>query len=306
MQMEQFVGSKEKFALAPKYLWEITGIIKEQSKLNPAEFLSQYEVGIRSTFPGSLANAKEDGVVPVMICARNEKENIGRTLHGLSRLEIPVQPLVVDNASNDGTGEFARRLGAEVVREEKPGLLNALRRGFNYLKEMNYSGPLLLTDADTVPLPTWASAMIGHARSVIPSGGEAFGRIFHYDYDGKPHILKNAILSMGTNILDNHAVKRDKPWAHGPNGIIMTDKKGHILDRLSRLIEFLPDSYGTDVAVLDAVKAAGGRISFCKDLNAMVVTSGRRYPGIQDVFGLAIDRKGTKNKVYKEWIEANS
>jgi glycosyltransferase involved in cell wall biosynthesis len=39
----------------------------------------------------------------------------------LGRMPAPFEPLVVDNCSRDGSGELARRIGARVVEEPRPG-----------------------------------------------------------------------------------------------------------------------------------------------------------------------------------------
>jgi glycosyltransferase involved in cell wall biosynthesis len=303
--MERFFPRQEnRYFSAFRQLREVTDVIREQSALSPQEFLDKYEKEVNGSFPGSTRKAQAEGAIPVMICARNEVGNIGRTLYGLSRQEISVQPVVVDNGSTDGTGVFSRRLGAQVITEGKPGLLNALRSGFNYFKNLNYSGPILLTDSDTVPISSWAETMVKHAQNTLTNGGEATGRTFHYDFDGKSHILKNAILTGGAMMLDRRALKKGEYRAHGQNSIIMTDSEGKILDQLSRVSDELlhSDGYGTDSAVSAVIEYAGGNITFCSDASALVVASGRRYPHMKDVIGLALKREKTKARVYKDWV----
>jgi glycosyltransferase involved in cell wall biosynthesis len=302
--MEKHAGcAQERFAPVLRQIWEVTRQIKEQGALSPVAFLRRYETEIRSAFPGSMSQAQEPGRVPVLICARKEVENIGRTLYGLSRSVIRVSPVVVDNGSIDGTGNFASRLGAEVIHEGRPGLLNALRRGFTYFKNIEYKGPILLTDADTIPLPTWAATIVRYAQSTIPTGGEAFGRLFYHDYHGELHIIKNMLLSVGANFLDSRAMKRGEPRFHGANGIIMPDSEGKILQALSQIDAPLPKGYGTDAAVRDTIISIGGLISFCSDNDAFVVTSGRRFPTIKDVTKLALTREKVIERVYKDWVQ---
>jgi glycosyltransferase involved in cell wall biosynthesis len=304
MERLQKYGS-ENFSSSIKEVWKTTSIIKKQSLLKPEIFLERHKEEIKQVFPGSLKKAQETKAIPVMICARNEESNIGRTLYGLSRSTIQVQPIVIDNGSVDNTGSFAAILGAEVVYEKKPGLLNALRSGFRYFKENDYTGPILLTDADSVPLPSWAESMTRFAEKELPGGGEAFGRIFHYDFDGRSHILRNAIFSTGTNLIDLRSLKQNNPRAHGPNGIIMTDFKGRILDGLSELSEssLLAGGLGTDIAVRDQVRAFGGHISFNWNLSSTVITSGRRYPRIVDLAGRAMSKEKVAKRVYRNWGE---
>lgn len=53
--------------------------------------------------------------------------------------------IVVDNGSSDGSGEIARRLGAEVVREERPGYGQACLAGLAHLR---VSPPAIVAFAD--------------------------------------------------------------------------------------------------------------------------------------------------------------
>ena len=88
--------------------------------------------------------------ISVIIPARNEKDGIERTIQAIPREELQkmgyqVQILVVDNGSEDGTGELARKAGAEVVFEPRPGYGSAYKSGFAHAK-----GDIIATaDADT-------------------------------------------------------------------------------------------------------------------------------------------------------------
>ena len=55
-----------------------------------------------------------DVVLPVL----NEREALPWVL---SRMPVGYEPIVVDNGSSDGSGALARRLGAHVVSEPRPG-----------------------------------------------------------------------------------------------------------------------------------------------------------------------------------------
>lgn len=90
----------------------------------------------------------------IVIPALNESEAIQRTIEAIPKGELEgmgyeVQILVVDNNSEDGTGELARRAGAEVIFEPKRGYGSAFRAGFTHAR-----GDIIATaDADaTYPL----------------------------------------------------------------------------------------------------------------------------------------------------------
>ena len=73
--------------------------------------------------------------VSIIIPALNEAEGIGGTVQAIPRRELEemgyeVQILVVDNGSEDNTGEAARQAGAEVVVEPRRGYGSAYKAGF--------------------------------------------------------------------------------------------------------------------------------------------------------------------------------
>lgn len=88
----------------------------------------------------------------VLMPCRNEKSTVGPCVAEALRLTDgwvftsgAGEVLVVDNGSEDGSGEIARKAGARVVREERLGYGNALRRG---IKE-SLGEVILITDCDT-------------------------------------------------------------------------------------------------------------------------------------------------------------
>ncbi len=73
--------------------------------------------------------------VSIVIPALNEGDGINKTIQAMPKAELQdmgyeVQVLVVDNGSNDGTGDLARRAGAEVVFEPRRGYGRAFKTGF--------------------------------------------------------------------------------------------------------------------------------------------------------------------------------
>ena len=92
--------------------------------------------------------------VTVLIAARNEAEAIGETLEYLAAQDYagPLQVVLVDNGSTDGTATVARARGEElglsllVLAEAQPGKSHALNTGLAEVRS-----PLVVTvDADTV------------------------------------------------------------------------------------------------------------------------------------------------------------
>jgi len=87
--------------------------------------------------------------ISIVIPARNEKDAIEQTIRAIPKAELErmgyeVQILVVDNNSNDGTGELAKKAGADVVLEPRRGYGKAYKTGF-----ANATGEIIATaDAD--------------------------------------------------------------------------------------------------------------------------------------------------------------
>ncbi|MFJ3146283.1 bifunctional polysaccharide deacetylase/glycosyltransferase family 2 protein [Streptomyces halstedii] len=89
------------------------------------------------------------GPVTVIVPAYNEKECIAATLNSLAASTHPVEILVVDDGSTDGTAEIAESLGlanVRVVRQENAGKSAALNHGVRQARH----GIVVMMDGDTV------------------------------------------------------------------------------------------------------------------------------------------------------------
>ncbi|MGW7419771.1 bifunctional polysaccharide deacetylase/glycosyltransferase family 2 protein [Streptomyces sp. NPDC054813] len=93
------------------------------------------------------------GPVSVIVPAYNEKECIANTLESLARSTHPIEVIVVDDGSTDGTSEIARaaadKLGmtnVRVVRQENAGKPAALNNG---VRSASYD-IVVMMDGDTV------------------------------------------------------------------------------------------------------------------------------------------------------------
>jgi dolichol-phosphate mannosyltransferase len=80
----------------------------------------------------------------IVVPTYNEKENLSRIVHRLLSLPVPVDVLIVDGNSNDGTGKIADDLAAKnpevhVLHEkEKSGLGRAYIAGFKWALKQSY------------------------------------------------------------------------------------------------------------------------------------------------------------------------
>jgi glycosyltransferase involved in cell wall biosynthesis len=120
--------------------------------------------------------------VSIILCCYNSSKLLPTTLKYLAGLlmesQLPMELIVVDNASRDDTAQIAQSLWvqygapftAKVVREEKPGLIYARHRG---LKESRYAY-LLFVDDDNHLQNDYVREMLAIFRSyptVAATGG---------------------------------------------------------------------------------------------------------------------------------------
>ncbi len=97
-------------------------------------------------------------LVSVVIPAWNEEEGILHTLYSLAdtNTSLPVELIVVDNNSTDGTANLLKSLGVQVFLETKQGVGHARTAGMHHAK-----GKYILTgDSDTLYPPGWITAMV--------------------------------------------------------------------------------------------------------------------------------------------------
>jgi len=102
-------------------------------------------------------NNVENPVASIVIPAWNEEEGILHTLISLANTssEYPTELIVVDNNSTDGTNALLKRLGINVLFEEKQGVGHARIQGLHTAKGTY----LLSADSDTLYPAGWITAM---------------------------------------------------------------------------------------------------------------------------------------------------
>ena len=139
----------------------------------------------------------------VVIPTYNEVESIGALLDALKLL--PLDILVIDDGSPDGTAELCRARGVEVIsRSGKMGLGGAYRSGFAVALERGYSNVIEMDAdgshqvSDLVRMMEW----IGTSELLIGSRWVADGAIENWsrfrEYLSKAaNTYANAVLSLG-------------------------------------------------------------------------------------------------------------
>ena len=71
-------------------------------------------------------------IVPIIIPCNNEKQNLPILIKELKSIPSYFLPILIDNASTDGSGEFAKEQGLNVLKEPRLGY------GFSCLKGINF------------------------------------------------------------------------------------------------------------------------------------------------------------------------
>lgn len=128
-----------------------------------------------------MSGDKREQRVAIIIPARNESACIGRILDETSSLYPDYDIIVVDDASEDGTGGLARRAGAVVLRAPiQLGYGGAVQTGFKYAYAGNYDLVVLL-DADGQHDPRYIADLVEASKEYDFIVGSRFRGKASYD-----------------------------------------------------------------------------------------------------------------------------
>ena len=131
--------------------------------------------------------------VSVIVPAYNEKENIAATVRSLVASEHPVEVLVVDDGSTDGTAEIVEALrlpNVRVIRQANGGKPAALNAGIAHARHEL----IVMIDGDTVFEPATVGRLVqpfadpsvgavaGNAKVAQPVSGGLISRWQHIEY----------------------------------------------------------------------------------------------------------------------------
>ena len=133
-------------------------------------FFWYYFFDILSKEPPTSASPTGDSSVSIVICVKNEIENLRKNLPTIMRQTyMNYSVLVADDFSSDNTTEFLKQIDSEKgiiksfkVKENKPGKKAALSEAIDHSE----SEWILLTDADCKPhSEVWIASMLDVAQS---------------------------------------------------------------------------------------------------------------------------------------------
>lgn len=199
--------------------------------------------------------------VTVLIPAHNERAWIGRCIRSvLSQTEPPEQILVVDDASDDGTGEVARSLGVRVVRPP----VRQGRKG----AALNAGLPLVTTDmvvvldADTTLHPE-ALALL--ERSIAAGRDAVTGAVFPLNETG--------LWSRGRSIEYSIAAAVHKRLQLSFDALMVLSGciAAYRCDTLRRVGGFPDRTVGEDMDATWTLQLAGGKLGYVPQAVAYTV-----------------------------------
>jgi hypothetical protein len=194
--------------------------------------------------------------ISVIIPARNEAETIAQVVATMLRLPCVAEVVVIDNASDDGTGEVARGAGARVVQEVLRGMGHAVRRGVAAARH----DWVMKVDADLGRFDTALFARMAEARA--PGVGLVKGA-WNDPHDPMPM----------TRLLVAPALRLMFP---GLGGLRAPNTGIYLFDRSVIAREHLTGDYAVDLDVMLRVHAAGAGVA---EVDIGRIVHDRRDPG---------------------------
>ena len=149
--------------------------------------------------------------IAIIMPARDEAQSLPHVLAEIPLEHVP-RVIVVDNGSVDGTGEMARRLGAEVILEERPGYGIACQAGLQHLAE-EPPDIVVILDADHSDYPQDLDALL---QPILAGDADLVcGSRVRLAEPGAlgPHVrLGNALSTMLIRILFGHVYEDMGPF----------------------------------------------------------------------------------------------
>lgn len=202
--------------------------------------------------------------VSVVIPVRDDAAALERCLARLAAQAVPpLEVLVVDNGSIDGSAAVARAAGATVLHEDEPGILAAAARGFDAA-----SGDVLARcDADSVVPRDWV-ARIRDAFAADPELDGLTGPGRFHDLPAPWSAVASAAYAAGTFVAAGAAIANVPLW--GSNMAIRRERWHALADRLDRTDPHVHD----DLAI---AMALGPRARVRFDPRLRVAAEGRIF-----------------------------
>ena len=107
---------------------------------------------------------KQKSLIYVIIPAFNESKSIAKVIADIP--DMVTEIIVVDNASTDNTGDFAKEKGATVLRENRKGYGYSCLKGMDYIsKKVKQNDIIVFLDGDYSDFPAEIELLISPIMS---------------------------------------------------------------------------------------------------------------------------------------------
>lgn len=249
------------------------------------------------------AKHRDGGILPAIICVRNEESDLPGTLLSIARTEA--LPVVIDNASNDRTAEIAQHMGA-VVRSQPVGRkMAATQHGVAYVRQELGITKALLTDGDTLVMPSWDRAMEQYLdQGDNEKGVAAYGNSLLMF--GKSRLADVAASGLSLMYGEMKEARKQLPITKGHNYGLRFDGQGVVEGVINRMNPDLfmgrDPSEHEDYQMGLALSAAGVSVISCLDPDAWVLTRHDRVHSVKDVLAAATGHASSVDQVMPSYV----
>ena len=247
---------------------------------------------------------REGGVLPAIICARNEEDDLPGTLLSIARTEA--LPIVVDNDSTDRTAEIACHMGV-IVRSQPTGKkMAATQQGVAYVRQELGAKEALLTDGDTLVMPNWDRAM---HKCLSQTNGEKGAVVYGNSLLMFGESRLADLAASGINLMygEMKESRGQLPITRGHNYGLYFDEQGVVEGVINGMNPELfmgrDPSEHEDFQVGLALNAAG--VSVISNLNpdAWVLTRHDRIHSVRDVLAAATGHASSVDQVLPSYVD---
>lgn len=199
-----------------------------------------------------------DPLLSVVVCTHERPDDLRRCLAALSRLEDPVEVIVVDSASSPPCRDVVDAFGFQYLYEPVPGLSRARNTGMRAA----LCDVVAFVDDDTEPHPDWARRLVAAFDDpTVHCGGGTCRAAFAGD---RPGWLSDRLLQYAGITRMGERPREALSSAEYPFGANLAFRRevalelGGFSEALGRIGTSLLS--GEESAMIDAVRARGGRV----------------------------------------------
>ena len=261
-------SERQNYCDREQYQFESTrNLFRELRGIGFERYLSQHANEIRMR----LEVFEQNPLADVVVAAFNEQDYLPAAIDALSRQTIPIKIIVVDNGSSDATLAITSSLGLSVIPEPIQGIGSAKKAGILHTQ----THCILICDADTAPVPTWAEAVGSKLANNYDELNAVYCPVLYHD-NYSLDIAAYNLAALGAKFLRS---KTANPHYQGNN----CGYTGKVRDIL--INDDNPQA-GDDGPIHKKIMTLGGHTEWVWSPRALAFTSARRLKqhGVANVF----------------------